>query len=49
VPIQQSPDLAVMLAQVDLEASVPPALYLAVAEVLAWVHRLEGRKPLTAG
>jgi flagellar biosynthesis protein len=29
--------------QVDLDQHIPPALYLAVAEVLAWVYRIEQR------
>lgn len=43
VPIHESRELAVLLAQVDLDQHIPPALYVAVAEVLAWVYRLEGR------
>jgi flagellar biosynthesis protein len=27
--------------QVDLDRAIPPALYVAVAELLAWVWRLE--------
>jgi flagellar biosynthesis protein len=27
--------------QVDLDARIPPELYLAVAELLAWLYRLE--------
>jgi flagellar biosynthesis protein len=27
--------------QVDLDENIPPALYQAVAEVLAWLYRLE--------
>jgi flagellar biosynthesis protein len=41
VPIQQSAELAALLGAVDLDASIPPALYVAIAEVLAWVYRLE--------
>ena len=48
VPIQQSSDLASLLTAVELDASVPPALYLAVAEVLAWVYRLEQAKKAAA-
>jgi len=44
VPIQQSSELAAMLTAVELDAAIPPALYLAVAEVLAWVYRLETRQ-----
>ena len=27
--------------QVDLDARIPPQLYVAVAELLAWIYRLE--------
>lgn len=41
VPVHQSRELVGLLMQVDLDQHIPPALYLAVAEVLAWVHRIE--------
>jgi flagellar biosynthesis protein len=43
VPVHESRELVDLLAQVDLDQHIPPALYVAVAEVLAWVYRLEGR------
>jgi len=46
VPIHESRELVSLLMQVDLDQHIPPALYLAVAEVLAWVYRLEsGQQP----
>jgi flagellar biosynthesis protein len=30
-----------MLMQVELDQHIPPQLYLAVAELLAWLYRLE--------
>jgi len=39
--VHNSPDLLKLLMQVDLDAQIPPELYLAVAEVLAWLYRLE--------
>jgi flagellar biosynthesis protein len=30
-----------LLMQVDLDSRIPPQLYQAVAELLAWLHRLE--------
>lgn len=39
--VHNSPDLVKLLMHVDLDAQIPPQLYLAVAEVLAWVYRLE--------
>ena len=41
VPIHESRELVSLLMQVDLDQHIPPALYLAVAEVLAWAYRLE--------
>src|SRR5262245_54033313 len=46
VPIHESRELAALLTQVDLDQHIPPALYIAVAEVLAWVYRLEARAAL---
>ena len=39
--VHESPDLVKLLMQVNLDAEIPPQLYLAVAEVLAWLYRLE--------
>ncbi len=39
--VHNSPDLVKLLMHVDLDAQIPPQLYLAVAEVLAWLHQLE--------
>ena len=30
-----------LLMQVDLDRDIPPALYRAVAELLAWLYRVE--------
>ena len=39
--VHESPELVAMLMQVDLDARIPPALYVAVAELLAWAYRIE--------
>lgn len=39
--VHSSPDLVKLLMDVDLDARIPPQLYLAVAEVLAWLHKIE--------
>lgn len=39
--VHASPDLVKLLMHVNLDAQIPPQLYLAVAEVLAWLHQLE--------
>lgn len=41
VPIHESPELVEALAELDLDQRIPPALYVAVAEVLSWVYRME--------
>ena len=41
VYVHQSAELVGLLMQVDLDERIPPALYRAVAEVLAWVYKLE--------
>lgn len=41
LPIHGEPELVRLLAQVDLDAHIPPSLYVAVAELLAWVYELE--------
>ncbi len=47
VPVFQNRTLAAMLMAVELDREIPPALYQAVAEVLAHIYRLDqsrGRK-----
>ncbi len=39
--VHQSPELVSLLMQVDLDQRIPPQLYMAVAELLAWLYRLE--------
>ncbi len=41
VYVHDSPALVNLLMQVDLDSSIPPQLYVAVAELLAWLYRLE--------
>jgi flagellar biosynthesis protein len=41
VPVHESRELVAALMHFDLDERIPPALYVAVAEVLAWVYRLE--------
>ena len=41
VPRIESQALADALVRVDLEAAIPPELYLVVAEILAWVYRVD--------
>ena len=46
VYVHESPELVSLLMQIDLDQRIPPQLYVAVAELLAWIYRLEsGRSP----
>lgn len=47
--VHESPELVSLLMQVDLDDHIPPALYVAVAELLAWIYQLEQGLPSTAG
>ena len=40
IPIRQDPDLVQALVQLDLHQEIPPSLYPVVAEILAFVYRL---------
>jgi len=41
VYVHESPELVKLLMQVSLDDEIPPQLYLAVAEILAWLYALE--------
>ncbi len=45
IPTQTDPGLVEFLMQLDLNAWVPPELYAAVAEVLAWAYESRGDGP----
>jgi len=45
VPVREDRALAAALAALDLGQEVPEALYVAVAETLAWAYRLDARPP----
>lgn len=46
--VHESPELVALLMQVDLDDRIPPQLYVAVAELLAWLYRVERREGLGA-
>jgi flagellar biosynthesis protein len=39
--VHESEELVGLLMQVELDQNIPPQLYMAVAELLAWLYRLE--------
>jgi flagellar biosynthesis protein len=43
VYVHESPELVALLTQVDIDESIPPQLYMAVAELLAWLYQLENK------
>jgi flagellar biosynthesis protein len=42
--VHQSRELLALLMQVDLDSRIPPQLYVAVAELLTWLYRLDASK-----
>jgi flagellar biosynthesis protein len=40
VYVHESPELVSLLMQLDLDESIPPELYRAIAELLAFIHYL---------
>jgi flagellar biosynthesis protein len=48
--VHESEDMVGLLMQVELDQQIPPQLYLAVAELLAWLYQLEhGKIPPDSG
>ena len=52
--VHESPELVSLLMQVDLDTRIPPQLYVAVAELLAWLYSMEqgadaGPAPVASG
>ena len=42
--VHESPELVALLSNVDLDDRIPPALYVAVAELLAWIYQVESKE-----
>lgn len=41
VYVHESPELVALLMQVDVDERIPPLLYRAIAELLAWLYHVE--------
>ena len=41
IPIQEDPSLVSLLSQLDINESIPEELYQAVAEVFAFIYRVD--------
>ena len=39
--VHESPELVALLSQVNLDGQIPAELYIAVAELLAWIYQVE--------
>ena len=44
VPIHEDQDLVEILSKLDLYQEIPPETYMVVAEILAWIYRLNAEK-----
>lgn len=42
--IKQDPDLVEVLSRLDIGDAIPPELYVVVAEILAFVYRVNAKK-----
>lgn len=47
--VHESPELVALLSRVDLDGQIPPQLYVAVAELLAWIYQVEREGALPGG
>jgi flagellar biosynthesis protein len=47
--VHESPELVSLLLQVDVDERIPPQLYIAVAELLAWLYNLEKQGSQASG
>lgn len=45
--VHESPEMVALLMQVDLDEQIPPQLYVAIAELLAWLYLMEESTPPT--
>ncbi|MFZ4454137.1 EscU/YscU/HrcU family type III secretion system export apparatus switch protein [Salibacterium aidingense] len=41
IPVQEDPSLVELLSQLDIHQSIPPELYEVVAEVFAFLYRVD--------
>ncbi|MGR4869639.1 EscU/YscU/HrcU family type III secretion system export apparatus switch protein [Variovorax sp. LARHSF232] len=47
--VHAAPELNRLLMQLQLDQQIPPQLYTAVAEILAWLFRIEQGEPQQVG
>lgn len=44
IPVRDDPDLVEVLSKLDINEEIPPSLYVAVAELLAFVYSINSKK-----
>jgi len=44
IPVKDDPDLVEVLSGLELEAEIPPSVYVVVAELLAFAYSMNGKK-----
>lgn len=44
IHVHESRELVSLLMRVDMDQHIPPQLYVAVAELLAWLHGIENER-----
>ncbi|MBS3803708.1 MAG: EscU/YscU/HrcU family type III secretion system export apparatus switch protein [Oleiphilaceae bacterium] len=49
VPLYENPELATILARLELDEEIPDTLYRVIAEILAFAFNLQGKAPADAG
>ncbi|MFC1551461.1 EscU/YscU/HrcU family type III secretion system export apparatus switch protein [Candidatus Latescibacterota bacterium] len=46
VPVHEDPDLLALLMTLDIQETIPQEMYLAVAEVLAFIYKMNNTIPV---
>ncbi len=44
VPVKDDPDLVEVLSKLDLSEEIPAEIYVVIAELLAFVYKMNGKK-----
>ncbi len=44
IPVKDDPDLVEVLSGLELDAEIPPSIYIVVAELLAFAYSMNGKK-----
>ncbi|OEU46855.1 MAG: flagellar biosynthesis protein FlhB [Desulfobacterales bacterium S7086C20] len=44
IPVKDDPDLVEVLSRLDLSEAIPAELYVIIAELLAFVYKMNGKK-----